>query len=352
MGISMFDQPKLAMLYFFSIMKRATIRPFQVGGTTLEGNLFLAPMAGYTDIPFREICITHGADLTYTEMVSAEGLYRNSKKTEVLMERAPSEKNYVVQLFMGSLAPIEKAIERTGPYHPTMIDINAGCPVVKVTKNGAGSALMKDPEKARQMVKMITGLTDIPVSVKFRLGWDNQSINFIEFADAVAIGGASAMTLHTRTRTQGYAPFAHQERLQELCDFRTKHWQNVRIIASGDLFTAKDVVDTLKKYEVDAVMVARGAIGNPFIFEDAKALAEGKEAPPPSAQKRVDALMEHLDLTIARYGERNACHQMRKCASFYLKGMEGVREAKQAFNTTESRADYAHICARLTSSNC
>jgi len=347
----MFDQAIWSMIYFASIMKQPYIRPSLVGSAVLQGNLFLAPMAGYTDIPFRSLCIKHGADLTYTEMVSAEGLYRDSEKTEELMERASNERNYAVQLFMGSLDPIEKAVEKTIPYHPVMIDINAGCPVPKVTRTGSGSALMKDPELARQIVKRITELTDIPVSIKFRLGWDNQSVNFLEFADAVAIGGASAMTLHTRTRTEGYAPFAHQERLKELCDFRARHWPQVRVIASGDLFTAADVVKVLRTYEVDAVMVARGAIGNPFIFEDAKALGEGKEPMPLSTERRIQALMEHLDATIEKYGERSACHQMRKCASFYLRGMQGVREAKQAFNTTETRADYAYICARLTSIN-
>lgn len=332
-------------------MKMSSVRPFHVGNTTLPGNLFLAPMAGYTDIPFRSLCIKHGADLTYTEMVSAEGLMRDSDKTEELMERADGEQNYVIQLFMGSLEPIEKAVEKTCRFHPVMIDINAGCPVPKVTRTGSGSALMKDPELARQMVRQICQITDIPVSVKFRLGWDNQSINFLEFADAVAIGGAKALTLHSRTRTEGYAPYAHQERLKELCDFRFRHWKDVRIIASGDIFTASDVCKVLDRYEVDALMVARGAIGNPFIFEDAKALAKGRTPLPLTVERRIQALMEHLDATIAKYGERSACHQMRKCASFYLKGMQGVREAKQAFNTTETRADYARICARLTSAN-
>ena len=329
-------------------MQNAPIRPFMVGKTRLDGNIFLGPMAGYTDIPFRGICIRHGADLTYTEMVSAEGLFRDSDKTEELMRRAPEEKNYVIQIFLSDTRVVPKTVEKIKPYQPAMIDINCGCPVPKVTKNGCGSALMKTPEKIREIVHALKEETDIPVSVKFRLGWDENHINFLEFADAAAQGGAMAMTLHTRTRTQGYAPFAHKERLKELTDYRLRHWPDVRIIASGDLFTAKDVVDDLTTYDIDAAMVARGAIGNPFIFEDAKRLAQGLEPEPLTPKRRVEALLEHLDGMIGMYTEPVACRLMRKNATFYLRGMHGAHEARMAFNQAESKADYQRICASLT----
>lgn len=329
-------------------MKQPCIHPLTIGSVTLGGNLFLAPMAGYTDVPFRSLCVEHGADLTYTEMVSAEGLYRDSAKTEELMVRSPEEKQYVIQLFMGETAPVAKAVEKVNAYHPLLIDINAGCPVPKVTRTGSGSALMKDPEKIRAIVAEVRTHTDIPVSVKFRLGWDQDHINFLEFADAAVQGGASVLTLHTRTRTEGYAPYAHKERLGELIAWRNAHAPGVLLVASGDLFTKEDVVDTLRSWPVDAVMVARGAIGNPFIFEDAKALSRGEEPLPLTIERRTEALMAHVDKEIAVFGERVGCRQMRKCASFYLKGLRGVSQAKASFNSAETRDDYRKICDLLS----
>jgi tRNA-dihydrouridine synthase B len=327
----------------------ALCHPFTIGGKTVPGNIFLAPMAGYTDIPYRSICIDHGADLTYTEMVSAEGLYRDSGKTVDMMKRAPNETEYVIQLFMGGTEPIAKAVEMVEPFHPLMIDINAGCPVPKVTKTGSGSALMKEPKEIEAIVSEIKKHTAIPVSVKFRLGWDAEHINFKEFAQAAIDGGAEVLTLHTRTRTEGYAPYAHSERLSELKEYLSVHAPSVRLIGSGDLFTAQDAVRMLRKTGVDAVMIARGAIGNPFIFEDTKALCAGGEIPALTPERRTAALLEHLDRTIALYGEKSGCHQMRKCASFYTRGMQNVSEIKQKFNHTETRSDYVALCGLLTS---
>lgn len=324
------------------------IKPFRVGSLLTEGNVFLAPMAGYTDIPMRELAIRHGADLTWTEMISAEGLYRDSRKTIDMMKPGPHEKNYVIQLFMGSATPVAKAVAYAESFHPAMIDVNAGCPVPKVTKTGSGSALMKDPPAMEAIVREMTKHTAIPVSVKFRLGWDGASVNFLDFADACVQGGASVLTLHTRTRSQGYAPFAHPEKLGELCAWRDRHCPEVKIIASGDIFSARDAVKTLRDWPVDGVMAARGAIGNPFLFEDAKALAAGREPEPLTLPRRIQALMEHLDAQIALYGERSGCHQMRKSASFYLHGLRGTAEARQAFNTAEKRSDYVEILSRLT----
>jgi nifR3 family TIM-barrel protein len=299
-------------------------------------------------MPFRSICIAHGADLTYTEMISAEGLYRDSDKTADMMQRAPGETDYVIQLFMGSTTPIAKAVEQVQPLNPVMIDVNCGCPVPKVTKTGSGSALMKKPQMITSIVQEIKRYTSIPVSVKFRLGWDADHVNFLEFAQAALDGGAEALTLHARLRTEGYAPYAHWERLTELGEYLDKKGEHPLLIGSGDLFTAKDVVRMLRTTPVDAVMIARGAIGNPFIFQDVKALAQGEEALQLTPQIRTEVMMEHLDKTIALYGEKSACHQFRKCATFYLKGMRDVGEAKRMLTKAESRGDYLAVCQLLT----
>lgn len=330
-------------------MNSPLCHPVTIGGRTIGGNLFLAPMAGYTDIPFRSICLSYGADLTYTEMISAEGLYRDSGKTEEMMRRSPDEREYVIQFFMGSLEPIEKAVNLAMPMNPVMFDINCGCPVPKVTKTGSGSAIMRDPKMITAMVKEIKRHTTIPVSVKFRLGWDSEHVNFLSFAQAALDGGADVLTLHPRLRTEGYAPYAHWERLIELREYLDVHNEKPLLIGSGDLFTAHDVIRMLKKCGVDAVMIARGAIGNPFIFGDVKRLAKGEEPEQLTTERRINVMMEHLDKMVERYGERSACHQFRKCATFYLKGMREVGEAKCRLSKAETRDEYLAICQLLTS---
>ncbi|NCC64803.1 MAG: tRNA-dihydrouridine synthase family protein, partial [Spirochaetia bacterium] len=203
--------------------EKSLYHPVRIGSTEIKGNIFLAPLAGYTDIPFRSLCIDNGADFTYTEMVSAEGLYREGEKTLALLNRAPNEEQYAAQLFMGNSDSLQQAVQRLLPYEPSVIDINCGCPVPKVTKTGAGSAMMKNPSLITEIVSIITRETDIPVSVKFRTGWDSQNENFLEFAQAALDGGASALTLHARTRSQGYAPFADWTKLGELKQFCIDH---------------------------------------------------------------------------------------------------------------------------------
>jgi nifR3 family TIM-barrel protein len=314
-----------------------------IGNVTIKGNLFLAPMAGYTDIPFRSLCLSEGADLTFTEMVSAEGLSRDGEKTLELMARAHNEQYFAVQLFMGALDPVESALERLLPYNPTLIDINCGCPVPKVTKTGAGSSIMKTPALITQMVKTITDRTAIPVSVKFRTGWDSNSENFLEFAQAALDGGASLLTLHARTKAQGYAPFAHWEKLAQLKDYCVSHGYNIPVIGSGDLFTAFDAKRMFEETAVDGVMFARGAIGNPFIFSQTKQLLGGQEIEPIPLDRKIEAILHHLDLMIAHYGEKSACMQMRKHTCSYLKGIAHTGPVKQAVVKATCRQDY--ICA-------
>ncbi|WP_320129993.1 tRNA dihydrouridine synthase DusB [uncultured Sphaerochaeta sp.] len=318
-----------------------------VGDTTIKGNIFLAPMAGFTDVPFRSLCIDEGADLTFTEMVSAEGLSRDGEKTMDLMKRAQNEQHYAIQLFMGSPEPLEKALERLLPYNPTLIDINCGCPVPKVTKTGAGSSIMRNPEMITKMVRLIVETVSIPVSVKFRTGWDADSENFLAFAQAALDGGASLLTLHARTKAQGYAPFAHWEKLTELKNYCVSHGYQVPVFGSGDLFTASDAKKMLEQTGIDGVMFARGAIGNPFIFVQTKELLAGQDLKPISLERKKAIILKHLDLMIIHYGEKSACMQMRKHACSYLKGLPGIGPIKQAFVKATSKQDYCQALEML-----
>ena len=226
-----------------------------------DDKLILAPLAGYTDKAMREICLSMGADIAVTEMVSAEGLARDGEKTKELLERAEGEERLVVQLFGADEDPFYRAIPNLLSYRPTWIDINCGCPVPKVVKTGAGSALMKTPEKIEKIVETLKKGTGLPVSVKFRLGWDSSSINYLEFAEKALKGGASALTLHARTRAQGYEGKADRSAFLKLSK---EFGKDAVLYASGDIFTPESASECMEEYGMDGVMFARGAIGNPL----------------------------------------------------------------------------------------
>lgn len=298
----------------------------------------LAPLAGYTDKAFREISLSMGADIAVTEMVSAEGLARDSAKTKALLERADGESRLIVQLFGPCEDPIARAMEKLMEYNPTVIDINCGCPVPKVVKTGAGSALMKEPEKIKRIVKTIKSFTAIPVSVKFRLGWDSDSINYLEFAEAALSGGAEILTLHARTRAQQYAGIADRAAFRALSrEFRGR---GVTLYGSGDVFTPEDALARIQVDGLDGVMFARGAIGNPFIFKETKELLSDGFYTQPDPEERMRTAIHHYDLMVKYYGVNIAGPEMRKHAMAYLKGIEGAKEAKARLTKAITRDDY------------
>lgn len=298
----------------------------------------LAPLAGYTDKAFREICSFYGSDSAVSEMVSAEGLARDSVKTMELMEKYDGEKRLTVQLFAPSADPIERAIPLLKKSHIDAIDINCGCPVPKVVKTGAGSALMREPKRIGEIVRVLKDNFDIPISVKFRLGWDNESINYIEVAHIAVDNGASALTLHTRTRAQGYEGKARKEAFKVLSD-EFKH-SDISLYASGDIFSPEDAVEAIEKYGMTGVMFARGAIGNPFIFKETREYLERGSYTLPSIEERTEAALRHYDLMVKYYGERVASHGMRKHAMGYVKGIKKSSECKNALSRAETREDY------------
>ena len=314
-----------------------------IGNVTLKSNLFLAPLAGYTDKVFRSICLKHGAALAYTEMVSSEGVARDSAKTVVLMERGEGEDNLAVQLFMPDADTARRSLEGVMAYKPAIIDINCGCPVPKVVKTGAGSALLQNPKTIREIVSTIVRNVDVPVTVKIRTGWDTNSINYLETAELVFDAGASALCMHARTRSQLYMPTAHWELLADL----KRNFPEKVIIGSGDLFCAEDGVRMLEQTGVDAIAYARGAIGNPFIFEQTRALLEGKVPRPVSVDEKREAIMIHLRGLVDYLGENTACREMRKHVCAYLKGIPNSARVRQAVTTALTVHEYESALAQL-----
>ena len=314
-----------------------------IGNVTLKSNLFLAPLAGYTDKVFRSICLKHGAALAYTEMVSSEGVARDSAKTVVLMERGEGEDNLAVQLFMPDADTARRSLEGVMAYKPAIIDINCGCPVPKVVKTGAGSALLQNPKTIREIVSTIVRNVDVPVTVKIRTGWDTNSINYLETAELVFDAGASALCMHARTRSQLYMPTAHWELLADL----KRNFPEKVIIGSGDLFCAEDGVRMLEQTGVDAIAYARGAIGNPFIFEQTRALLEGKVPRPVSVDEKREAIMIHLRGLVDYLGENTACREMRKHVCAYLKGIPNSAKVRQAVTTALTVQEYEGALSQL-----
>ncbi len=312
------------------------LHPVSIGNVNLPTNLFLAPLAGYTDKIYRSICLSKGAALAYTEMVSSEGVARDNDKTVVLMERGEGEKNLAVQLFMPDADTAKRSLENVMRYKPALIDINCGCPVPKVVKTGAGSALLQRPKVIHEIVKAIVENVPVPVTIKIRTGWDTGSLNYLEVADLAFSAGASAICMHARTRSQLYMPTAHWELLKDLKD----HFADKVIIGSGDLFCAEDGVRMLKETGVDAISYARGAIGNPFIFGQTEDLLNGREKRIATVKEKVDAIMEHLLGLVGFLGENTACREMRKHVCAYLKGIPNSAKVRQAVTSALTVDEY------------
>jgi len=330
-------------------------RPIKIGSLELEGNLFLAPVAGYTDRAFRSLCAEEGACFSFTELVSAEALYRNFGKYGLsdernslsaaanLVRRGESERRYAVQLFGAESESIYKAAALLAPLHPDAVDINAGCPVPKVVKNGAGSALMKNPSNLGKIVEAAVrasreNLSSVPVTVKIRSGWDTTLLNYAECARIAVEAGAAMVSLHPRTRAQNYGGKSDWAHITDLVSRL-----GVPVTGSGDLYTPEDAQKMLKETGCSAVMFARGAMGNPFIFSATRSFLETGEYEQVSFFARIAAAMRHLEMLSADIGERSACLEMRKQFCAYTKGVHGGAALRDKVVHAETIADYRRI---------
>ena len=320
--------------------------PVKIGNVELKGNLFLAPVAGYSDAAFRSVCIENGACFTYTEMVSAEALVRKNLKTEILMRRACNEKAYSVQIFGGEPEIMSEAanivLEKT---HCEVIDINCGCPVPKIIKTGAGSALTRDPDRlfkvAEAVVKAANG---VPVTVKIRSGWESKQMTWREAAQAALDAGVSAITIHPRTRAQGYEGHSDWGIMKELVELVAGR---VPVFGSGDLFKPEDAKAMLEETGADAVMFARGAMGNPFIFRDATDLLTKGSYEPVPPEERVKTGFAELERLVAETSEQHACLEMRKRFAAYSKGISGGAALRARIVHAATVADYKDIFSQF-----
>ncbi|GFO55834.1 tRNA-dihydrouridine synthase [Geomonas sp. Red276] len=303
-----------------------------IGSLTLKNRLFLAPMAGITNLPMRLIARREGASLTFTEMVSVNGLTREGRKSFDLLKTTPEDRPIGMQLFGDEPEMVAEAARLVEGYGE-LIDINMGCPVRKVVGTGAGSALLKDPPRIAAMVAAVRKATTLPLTIKIRTGWVCGDDVFLEVGRIAQEEGADAITLHPRSRAMMFDGHADWSKIGEL-----KSLLKIPVIGSGDLFTASDVVAMLEQTGCDAVMVARGAMGNPWIFRESLAILAGEEPVPPTASERHRAALDHLALFEEHEGARLALMEMRKHLAWYSKGLPGAAQFRAAVNRIEDRS--------------
>lgn len=300
----------------------------RIGDVEIKNRVVSAPLAGFTDKAFRIIIKSFGCGLVFTEMISDMGLIHEQEKTLKLADISGEEKPIAVQIFGSEAEAMVRAAQKVEAMGADIIDINMGCPAPKIVKNREGAALMLDLPRARSIIRAVVNAVKVPVTVKMRKGWDDSSINYLELAAIAEEEGAKAITLHARTRMQFYSGRADWESIKTL-----KKNVSVPVIGNGDIWTAEDAKRMLEETGCDAVMIARGALGNPFIFREAVALIEeGKKIPPPSPEEKIETAKKHLQLACLFKGEEVAVREMRKHLACYVKGMKGAARIREEIN--------------------
>ena len=299
-----------------------------IGNVSLDNRVFLSPMAGVTDLPFRLICKQKGCGMLYTEIINAKALCYNDENTKKMTKIEDEEHPIAIQIFGSEPEYMGRATEILNSHPNEILDINMGCPAPKVVKNGDGSALMRNPKLAEEVMKAVVKNSTKPVTLKIRKGWDDQSINAVEIAKIAEQSGISAVAIHGRTREQYYSGKADWDIIKEIKDAIS-----IPVIGNGDVFEIEDAINMLEKTNCDAIMIGRGAQGNPWIFNRINHYMEtGEILPKPTAKEKINTAIEHMKLAVEEHGEYVAVREMRKHIGWYIKGLKNSARYRDEIN--------------------
>ncbi len=319
----------------------------KIGSLELKRTAALAPMAGVADSAFRQICKEFGACYMVGEMASAKGMHYSDKKTARLLTVREQERPIAVQLFGDEPEILAEAARKALAFQPDVIDINMGCPAPKVAGNGGGSALMKNSALAARITEAVVRAVDLPVTVKFRKGWDDQSVNAVEFARAIEQSGAAAVTVHGRTRQQYYAPPVDLDIIAAV-----KQAVSIPVIGNGDCIDLPSVMKMYEYTKCDLVMIGRGALGSPWIFRQVdRYLTDGTVLPDPSLPERMQVMLRHIKLICENKGESGGMREARKHAAWYMKGMRGAPAFRKQSGELCTYADAEKLAADVLARN-
>ncbi len=319
-----------------------------IGNLTIEGKAVLAPMAGVTDKPFRELCRRFGAAYGITEMVSAKALQFKDKRSAELMALSPREHPVAIQIFGDDPAVMAQAAQKAAAFSPDAIDINMGCPAPKIAKSGGGSALMRQPALCGAIVAAVKQAVSLPVTVKLRKGWSRDTVNAVEVAKICEAAGADAICVHGRTREEMYAPPADWDIIRQV-----KEAVGVPVIGNGDVFSAQDAARMLEETRCDLVMVGRGALGNPWIFSQINAYTQNSCTllPPPALSARMLVMLEHIRALCDCKGEYIGMREARKHVGWYVKGLRGAAEFRRRGGYLETYAQLVALVRDIMETN-
>ena len=314
----------------------------KIGNLNLDNRVFLSPMAGVTDLPFRLICKEQDCGMLYTEMVNAKALCYDDQNTKKMLKIEEEEHPVARQIFGSDPEYMGGAAKILNSYPNEILDINMGCPAPKVVKNGDGSALLKNPELAAKVLKAVVGNSEKPVTLKIRKGWDDTCINAVEIAKIAEDCGISAIAIHGRTREQYYSGKADWDIIRQV-----KENVSIPVIGNGDVFEVEDAINMLNQTNCDAIMIGRGAQGNPWIFKRINHYMQtGEILPEPTLEEKINTAKKHLKLAVEEHGEYVAVREMRKHIAWYLKGLRNSARVRDEINKIES---YEEVVNKLES---